>query len=317
MNVCLMIEGQDGPSWESWLEIALCCEAAGIEALFRSDHYAPINAAADADALDAWTTVAGLAASTNKLRLGVLVSPVTFRHPSVLAKVVTTCDHLSGGRIEVGLGAGWYSTEHERFGFEFPDTASRMRMLGEQLEIVTRMWRGEPFDFEGEFYQLRNCIARPLPLRRPHPRIIVGGKGGRRTIELAVEWADEYNTVFAKVEDCEAIRQRLDTACEVKNRSKNTLSLSLMTGFILGDDKRDVSKKADSLAGMIGFGDGESFLKSVRDTWIVGTPEEVVVRLSRYAEAGVERVMLQHLMFDDLDTIEKIGREISPAVKHY
>lgn len=315
MRICLMIEGQDGPGWEDWLEIAFTCESAGIEALFRSDHYAPINAPDDAPALDAWATVAGLAASTNRLRLGVLVSPATFRHPAVLAKTALTCDHISGGRVEVGLGAGWYSVEHDRFGFDFPDSALRLRMLEEQIEIVLKTWSGSSFDFEGDCYRLRGCISAPRPLADPHPPVVIGGTGGTRSMEIAARWADEYNTVFADSGECRRRRKKLDRVCESVGREPCSLPMSLMTGCIIGESRREVSRRAATIAELQGHADENSLLEAVGGMWVVGTPDEVVEHLLGLRDAGVERVMLQHLLFEDADVIELLGRVVAPALE--
>ncbi len=307
MRVALMIEGQDGPLWENWLALALSAEDAGLEALFRSDHYAPIDAAEEAPALDAWATVAGLAAATNRLRLGVLVSPVTFRPPAVLAKLALTCDHISGGRVEVGVGAGWYEADHSRFGLPFPDPRRRLRMLEEQLQLLEKLWSGEQFDFEGEFYSLRGCVSAPQPVQKPHPPLIVGGRGGPRSIEVAARWADEYNTVFADHDGCLQVRKRLDDACRSLGRDPGTLPMSLMTACVTASRKKDLDERLRAVAALKGCPDTESLLSGPASTWIVGIADEVVDQLRVLAGAGVSRVMLQHLLFEDLDAVEEIG----------
>src|SRR5215208_6653129 len=168
VRVALMIEGQEGVTWDQWVALARTCEENGVEALFRSDHYIGFNAGDRDGSLDCWTMLAALAAVTTKLRLGSLVSPVTFRHPSVLAKAVATADHVSGGRIELGIGGGWMAREHEAYGFPFPETRVRMEMLAEQIEIVHRQWTEDSFDFEGRHYKLERSTALPKPLQRPH-----------------------------------------------------------------------------------------------------------------------------------------------------
>jgi len=310
-----MIEGQEGLEWERWLEIAVTCEASGIETLFSSDHYAPIRRDAFEPVLDAWTTVAGLAAATNKLKLGVLVSPVTFRHPALLAKTVLTCDHISGGRVEVGMGAGWYRLEHERFGLPFPPASTRLRLLAEQLEIVKRIWSSENFSFEGEFYTLTECISYPKPVSSPHPRLIVGGKGGERTMEAAAKWADEYNTVFAGPKECRARRARLNGVCERIGRDPATLSMSLMTGLVFGESPQDVARRSREVAKLQGYDDEEEFGEAVKDSWLIGTPDQIVDSLVQLEEAGVERVMLQHLLHEDFETIEALGELVVPALE--
>ena len=180
MRVCLMIEGQEDVTWDQWLALAGACEAHGLEGLFRSDHYESVMGMRERGSLDAWTTLAALAARTSRIRLGTLVSPATFRHPSVVAKSVVTVDHISGGRAELGLGAGWHEGEHRAYGFEFPPTRVRMERLAEQLELVTRSWTEDAVSFEGRHYRVQDLRALPKPVQRPRPTLLVGGGAGPR-----------------------------------------------------------------------------------------------------------------------------------------
>ena len=191
MRICLMIEGQEGVSWEQWLRLAETSESSGLEGLFRSDHYRSIVRGEPAGSLDAWATLAALAARTERIRLGTMVSPVTFRPPAVLAKNVVTVDHISGGRVELGIGAGWYEAEHTSYGFPFGTTAGRLDELDRQLAEITRQWTGAD-------------DVRPEPMQRPRPPIIVGGRAKPRTVAAAVRFADEYNTVFPSVDEARA-----------------------------------------------------------------------------------------------------------------
>jgi alkanesulfonate monooxygenase SsuD/methylene tetrahydromethanopterin reductase-like flavin-dependent oxidoreductase (luciferase family) len=276
MRVCLMIEGQEGVSWEHWKALAAACEESGIDTLFRSDHYLSVEGKHERGSLDAWTEIAALGAITSTLRLGTLVSPVTFRHPSLLAKAVVTADHVTGGgRIELGLGGGWLQAEHDAYVFPFPPSGERMQMLDEQLELVRREWEEGAFSFEGEHYTVRDLDALPKPLERP--RLLLGGRGGPRSLALAARLADEYNTVHISVDECRELRARLDQACEREGRDPATLPLSLM------------------------------------DPVNRGPTEAAVARLREFESAGVTRVMLQHLDHEDLDTVEWIGRELAPA----
>ena len=184
MRVCLMIEGQEGVTWDDWVRLARLSEDHGLEGLFRSDHYTAIIRP-DADAHDAWATLAGLAVVTERIRLGTLVSPATFRHPSVLARMAVTVDHISGGRIEVGMGSGWYEREHEAHGFPFPDGRTRFELFAEQVEVVVRSWTEERFDHAGPAYRLRGQRALPRPLQEPHPPLLLGGSGKPRFAALA------------------------------------------------------------------------------------------------------------------------------------
>ena len=306
-----MIEGQEGVSWEDWLALAKACEAHGVPALFRSDHYLNLDGKLDRGSLDAWATITGLAAVTTKLRLGTMVSPATFRHPSELARVVATADHVSGGRVELGLGAGWHEEEHRRFGFPFPPLRERMDVLAEQLEIVHRTWTEGPFSFAGEHYRLEGCDAQPRPVQSPHPPLILGGSARPRGAALAARWADEYNTPFASVDEIRERGARLRAACEAVGREP--IPLSLMTGVIVGLDREEVHEKAAALAGFRddGFADVNTLIAETR---LVGTVEEVAEQLLAYREAGVHRVMLQHLLHTDLGTVELIGRKLAPLV---
>jgi alkanesulfonate monooxygenase SsuD/methylene tetrahydromethanopterin reductase-like flavin-dependent oxidoreductase (luciferase family) len=192
VDLCLMIEGQEGVEWSQWVALAQACERHGLPALFRSDHYLNLDGRhPERGSLDAWGTLCALATATESLRLGTLVSPATFRHPSNLAKLVTTADHISGGRVELGLGAGWHEREHEAYGFEFPPTRARMDILAEQLEVVLGSWGDSETSFEGEHYRLAGLDAQPKPVQRPHPPLIMGGNAGPRSAGLAVRFADE------------------------------------------------------------------------------------------------------------------------------
>jgi F420-dependent oxidoreductase-like protein len=277
VRVCLMIEGQENVTWDQWKAIAAACEESGIDTLFRSDHYLSVEGEHGRGSLDAWTQIAALGAITDRLRFGTLVSPVTFRHPALLAKAVTTADHVTGGgRIELGMGAGWLEAEHEAYAFPFPPTRVRMQMLEEQLDLVRRQWEEGPFSFDGEHYSVKDLDALPKPLERP--RLLLGGRGGPRSLALAARFADEYNTVHLSPDECRQLRARLDEACEREGRDPASLPLSLMD-----------MEWAD-----LGLDDGVS-------------------RLRELEAAGVTRVMLQHLEHEDLDKVRWIGRELAPA----
>jgi F420-dependent oxidoreductase-like protein len=313
MDLCLMIEGQEDVTWADWLALAGTCEEHGIGSLFRSDHYLSVEGRAGRGSLDAWATLAALAAVTSTLRLGTLVSPVTFRHPSELAKVVATVDHVSGGRAELGLGTGWLAAEHEAYGFPFPPLGERMALLAEQLELVSREWAEQPFTFEGRHYTVDQLDARPKPVQRPRPNLIVGGQGGPRSLALAARFADEYNSVFKSAEQCAAMRRDLDAACAGAGR--DPLPLSLMTGWLVGENRAELLDRAGRLAEWRGHdGTAESFLESLPSAWIVGTRDEAIEQIQELAEAGVQRLMLQHLLHRDLDAIEQLGGQVLPAL---
>jgi F420-dependent oxidoreductase-like protein len=313
MRVSLMIEGQEGVTWGDWQALAGACDEHGVEALFRSDHYLSVEGHADRGSLDAWATIAALAAVTSTVRLGTLVSPATFRHPSELAKVVVTADHVSGGRVELGMGTGWLEAEHVAYGFPFPSFAERLTQLEEQLQVVSREWSDGPFSFEGQRYEIRELDALPKPVQRPRPILILGGRGGPRSLALGARFADEYNTVYKTREECAAIRRELDDACRQEGR--DPVPLSLMTGWLVGEDRAELMDRAGRLADWRGHeGGAESFLESLPESWVTGTLDEATERLQELAGAGVERVMLQHLLHRDLDAVAQIGRRVAPAL---
>jgi alkanesulfonate monooxygenase SsuD/methylene tetrahydromethanopterin reductase-like flavin-dependent oxidoreductase (luciferase family) len=306
MRMAAMIEGQEDVTWEDWRALAETCERTGIETLFRSDHYLSVVGERHKGSLDAWGTINALAAITSTLRLGTLVSPVTFRHPSVLAKSAVTADHVSGGgRIEVGIGAGWLGDEHSSYGFVFPSTGERMSMLEEQVEIVRREWTESDVSFEGRHYRLDALDALPKPVSVPN--LIVGGRAKPRTLALAVRWANEYNLVMLDVEECRDRSAAIAEACERAGREP--LTVSLMTGSLIGADEADLADRARRLADLRGedASDPQAYLSSLPDHWIVGTIDQVRGRLAELEDAGVERVMLQHLLHRDLDGVELIA----------
>jgi F420-dependent oxidoreductase-like protein len=316
MEVALMIEGQEDVTWEDWVAIARACETSGVGTLFRSDHYYSVDDQAERGSLDALTTLAGLAAITEKLRLGTMVSPATFRHPSVFAKSIVTIDRISGGRVEPGLGAGWWDREHEAYGFDLPKLGPRMDAFEEQLEVITRQWEEGAFSFDGEHFKIVDLDAQPKPVQRPRPPLVIGGSGGPRSLRIAARWADEYNTVFAGAEELAELRKKLDAACEKQDRDPATLPLSVMTGWMVGRSRDEVLERAAQLSEWKGKGgDGEKFLVEQRDAVIAGTVEEAVGRLRELHEAGCHRVMAQHLLHCDTEAIEVIGREVAPLIE--
>ena len=258
-------------------------------------------------------------ALTTTLRLGTLVSPATFRHPSALAKAVVTADHVSGGRVELGIGTGWLEEEHTAYGFAFPPMGERMAVLSEQLEIIHRQWTEHTFDFTGKHYRIEGLDALPKPIQRPHPPLIIGGAAGPRSARLAARWADEYNTVYVTPDEARERRRALDRACEEEGRDPGTLRFSMMNGFLVGADRDDLRDRARRLADWRGETDRAAPTRRLDrgespEPWIVGTPEEIVARLREYEAAGIDGVMLQHHLYGDLEALELIGREVIPEV---
>jgi F420-dependent oxidoreductase-like protein len=317
VRFCLMIEGQEGVTWDQWLSLALACEEHGFEALFTSDHYYSVMGIRDRGSSDAWTVLAALAARTERVRLGTLVSPVTFRHPTVLAKAATTVDHISGGRVELGMGAGWWTEEHETHGFPFPPTGERMEMLEEQLEIVHGLFKEPTFSFEGRHYALRDCPFAPKPVQEPHLPVIVGGKGGPRIARLAATWADEYNTYFSVPGEVRERYVQVREAVDAEGRDQDTFTTSLMVGVVVGGNHAELMRRVERLMEIQGpqgaspedhlaYLDGRGF--------VTGTPEQALERLGAFEEAGVQRIMLQDLLVEDLDMVALLGSEVLSRV---
>lgn len=315
MDVCLMIEGQEGVTWDQWVGLARACEEFGYEGLFRSDHYLSFTRPEERGALDAWATITALGPITERIRLGTMVSPITFRHPAMLAKSVVTADHASGGRVELGMGAGWFEREHAAFGFAFPPLRERMDILTEQVEIVHRLWGGDGDEvtFEGEHYRLDACPALPRALQDPHPPLIIGGGAGPRSAALAARWADEYDVVYMDPAGAKECMDRVSAACEAIGRDPASVRRSLLAQTLVGTDEDDLRRRAAALmAWQDEDGDVDAFLESVRTGHVAGTVEQVLERLAEYASAGIQRVLVHQLVHTDLDAVELIGREIVP-----
>jgi F420-dependent oxidoreductase-like protein len=312
MQLCLMIEGQEDVSWQQWVALARACEEHGVPSLFRSDHYMNLDGLDPTRAaLDAWATINALAAVTSTVRLGTMVSPASFRHPSVLAKMVATADHVSGGRIDLGLGAGWHQGEHEAYGFPFLSVRERIDVLEEQLQIVLGSWADGPFSFHGGHYTLKDLDAQPKPVQRPHPPLIMGGTAAPRSVALAARYADEYNTPFATVDEVRDRKGRLDAACEQAGR--DPMPFSVMTGFVIGADESEYRDRLRARAEKMGA-DADQMLAEPPPAWVAGTTEQAAEQLKVLEAAGVSRVMCQHYAHEDLDAVALLGGELAPLV---
>lgn len=278
-----MVEGQEGVSWEQWLALAQAAEAAGLDGLFRSDHYSSFHRGATAGSLDAWATLAALAARTTDVRLGTLVSPVTFRPPSVLAKSVVTVDQISSGRVELGVGPGWFEPEHVAHDFPFADTPTRFDEFERQLAEVVRQWT----DADDVW---------PKPVQRPRPPIIVGGRAMPRTVRAAIRFADEYNTVVPTLDEA---RRRCEVVTAAATEAgREPLTFSIMIGCAVG---RDESEAKDRLRAW------QATTVLDHRPQLVGTVEQVTEELSRYESVGVGRAMLQHLVHEDVEMVALLG----------
>lgn len=306
MRVRIFVEPQQGATYQQLLEVARATEAGGFDALFRSDHYLTMGGDGMPGPTDAWVTLAGLARETSRIRLGTLVTSATFRWPGVLAISVAQVDAMSGGRVELGLGAGWYDGEHTAYGIPFPPVGQRFERLEEQLNILTGLWAtpvGETFSFDGAHYQLKESPALPKPTQRPHPPLIIGGGGPKRTPRLAATFADEFNLPFSSLDDTTAQYARVRAACESRNRDPATLGLSAAQVVCCGTDEAEVNRRAKSIGRQP---------EELRANGAAGTPDEVVERLRSFGAAGAGTVYLQVLDLDDLDHIHLISEQVVP-----
>lgn len=308
MKLRIFTEPQQGASYEQLLALAQLAELRGFDAFFRSDHFLKMG---DVTGLpgpsDAWTTLAGIARETSRIRLGTLVNAATFRHPALLAIAVANVDAMSNGRAELGLGAGWYEAEHDAYGFPFPNLGTRFDMLTEQLAIIDGLWRtplGERFTFTGKHYTLADSPALPKPVQSPPP-IIVGGRGAKRTPLLAARHAAEFNMPFVSVEDYAQQRDRVRTACESIGRDPATLTLSAAQVVVCAADAATLSRRASAIGREV---------DELRLNGLCGTPEEICGKIAQWAQIGVERLYLQILHLDDLDHVDEIGAQILPHV---
>jgi F420-dependent oxidoreductase-like protein len=303
----IFTEPQQGATYEQQLAMARVAEDEGFDAFFRSDHYLRMG---EGDArpgpTDSWITLAGLARETSTIRLGTLVSAVTFRLPGPLAISVAQVDAMSNGRVELGLGAGWFDAEHTAYGIPFGTFGERFEHLTEQLEILTGLWStadGATFDYGGRHYTLRDSPALPKPVQRPHPPLILGGAGPKRTPELAARFADEFNVPFHSVTDFTRQVGNVRGACEANGRDPGSIVYSTAVTVVCGSDQAEVERRAKAT--------GRTVERS-RLAGPTGTPNEVVEQLRAYADAGAERAYLQLLDIDDLDHVRLLAAEVAP-----
>jgi len=309
MQIVLMVEGQEGVTWDEWVALANAAEDAGLHGFFRSDHYTMIQGT-PGGALDAWSTISGLAAITKTLRLGTLVSPMTFRHPSNMARVVTSADHISNGRVEMGIGAGWYELEHTQNGFDFPDMKTRFDMLTEQVEVIVKSWTEESFSHEGAHYTLKEQSALPHPVQNPHPPIVIGGAAGPKSLVLGAKYAAEYNSfLFSSTEKVAERRAALDGACQAIGRDPSTLAMSVMGLCAIGESDADVEVRTANALGRMGqMAASEEAQAAFKASPAIGTVETLSERFKSYEDAGVDRVYLQLIDRTDLDAIALMGK---------
>jgi F420-dependent oxidoreductase-like protein len=313
MRFALMTEPQQGLSYAEQLDLARLAERVGFEAFFRSDHYRSFPGPADKPTTDAWAVLAGIARETTTIRLGALVSPVTFRHPGSFAKVVATVDEMSGGRVEVGVGAGWNEPEHAQLGLDFPEIGRRADLLEDELAILHGLWQ-EPdgWSFRGRQISVEAAAFHPKPVQRPRPPIIVGGEGRPRSLRLAARYADEYNMSSSSLEQCAEAFARLDAECRAIGRNPAEVRHSAMVGFLVGADTAELERRVRDQIAMVGDAgtDAGAWLEAHRPRWIMGSPDEARAMVGRFAAAGAERIMLQDLLPRDQAMIELAAREL-------
>jgi F420-dependent oxidoreductase-like protein len=309
MDLRVMLEPQQGATYDQQLAIAQAAEAEGFDAFFRSDHLMRFDQEDPGPGpTESWITLAGIARETSRIRLGTLVTSMTFRLPGILAITVAEVDDMSGGRVELGLGTGWFDPEHHAHGVPFPALGQRFEMLEEQLQIVLGMWttpRGERFSFNGKHYEIVDSPALPKPVQQPHPPIIIGGKGAKRTPTLAARYADEFNLPFVGLEDSKQQIARVRAACEEIGRDPDELVYSNAHTVCVGADEEEIRLR-------------DAFIdrtpEDLRENAVAGTPQEVVDMVGRYAALGATRMYLQVLDLHDLEQIQLIASEVMPHV---
>ncbi|MHB1593391.1 MAG: LLM class F420-dependent oxidoreductase [Streptosporangiaceae bacterium] len=309
MQLRIFTEPQQGADYATLLRIARATEDLGFDGFFRSDHYLKMGSVSGLPGpTDAWITLAALAVQTSRIRLGTLVSPVTFRHPGPLAISVAQVDQMSGGRVELGLGTGWFDAEHAAYGLPFPGMGERFSILEEQLAVLTGLWRtpeGERFSFSGEHYTFSDSPALPKPTQRPGPPVIIGGSGPKRTPRLAATYADEYNVCFETAEDTGAAFDRVRAAVTAAGRDASTMTYSAAQTVCCGRDEAELTRRAAAIG---------RDLDDLRKEGLTGTPEEIVAKINQFAELGAARMYLQVLDLSDLAHLELIAGQVLPAV---
>ncbi len=313
-SFAVMLEPQEGGTYEEMLGLARRAERLGFGGFFRSDHYHPMNVPLTSDATDAWAILAGLARETETIRLGTMVSPMTFRHPSEFAKVVATVDQMSGGRIEIGMGAGWFAKEHLAFGLPFPPPAGRFDRLEESLEVCTRLWGDGASSFEGKLFSLKEAPGHPKPVQRPHPPIIIGGGGKRRTPALTARFANECNVFGGDRSVFVERQQRVIEACGRIGRDPAELRFSWAGPTIVGTDERDVRRRSQRRLDYNGQSDEVGgWIESMRSHGMfIGTVDQVAEQIAELQRVGCSRWYFQLVPVQDDGMLEIIASELAP-----
>jgi F420-dependent oxidoreductase-like protein len=311
MDLRVFTEPQQGASYGDLLRVAKATEDLGFDAFFRSDHFLAMGTDGLPGPTDSWATLAALARETSRIRLGTLVTSATFRLPGPLAITVAQVDQMSGGRVEFGLGAGWFADEHAAYGIPFPDTPERFDRLEETLAIVTGLWStppGETFTYAGEHYHLAESPAVPKPAQPGGPPVILGGSGKKRTPELTARYAAEFNMPFSNVDDTRVQFARVRAACETQGRDPASLVWSNALVLCCGANDAELARRADAI------GHDLDELRSGRTGGLAGTPDEIVDRIGGYADVGSQRFYLQTLDLDDLEHLELVAAKVMPQL---
>ncbi|HEU0168821.1 MAG TPA: LLM class F420-dependent oxidoreductase [Chloroflexota bacterium] len=312
MDLRIFTEPQQGASYDKILAVARAAEQGGFDAFFRSDHYLAMGGVSGLPGpTDAWITLAGLARETSRIRLGTLMSPITFRQPGPLAISVAQVDAMSGGRVELGIGAGWFGKEHAAYGIPFPERGERFERLEEQLAIITGLWTapaGQTFSYSGEHYQVADSPALPKPVQAAyggHPPILIGGSGPKRTPRLAARYAAEFNTAFQPPDVCSDQYDRVREACQAVGRDPSSMTMSVALVVCCGRSEGEIARRAEAIHRQV---------DELRENGLAGSPAEVVDKIGAYAEAGVQRLYFQVLDLDDLSHIELLATAVLPKV---
>jgi F420-dependent oxidoreductase-like protein len=305
MDYRVFVEPQQGASYSDQLKVAQAAESLGFSAFFRSDHYLAMSGDGLPGPTDSWVTLGAIARETSSIRLGTLVTSTTFRHPGPLAIAVAQVDEMSNGRVDLGIGAGWFEPEHLAYAIPFPPLAERFARLTEQLEIITGLWTapiGETFDYAGAHYAINHSPALPKPVQQPHPRIIIGGLGAKRTPALAATFADEFNVPFASLDTVKTQFERVRSAVDSVGRTTDSVTYSAAFVVCAGRDTAEVARRAAAI--------GRDLDELRSNSPLVGTPDEIVQQLGRFGEIGVQRVYLQLLDMSDVEHLQLFASEV-------
>ena len=310
IEIAIFLEGQNGLTWPRWQRIALAVEELGYVGLFRSDHFTNANPP-DKESLELWVSLTWLASHTKRIEFGPLVSPLSFRNPPFTARMAAAVDDLSGGRLILGLGAGWQEREHTNYGFDLLDTRQRFDRFQEGLEVVTQLLSNDqPVEFEGKYFQLHEAILLPRPGRKSGPPILIGGNGKKRTLPLTAQFAGEWNALMVTPDKFFQLNEHLDELLIERSRKPSEVRRSMMVATIFGDDEAQVQKRVAERT------NGQRTVEDLRQRGaVIGTPDQMVEQLGQLAEAGVQRIMLQWIDLDDLDGIERIANKVLPQLR--